>query len=66
MVVVGNGWEPVGLPEVVRTVHLPENVGIPEGRNVGAAASRGDVLFFYDDDAYLPTDGRGGAAGRPC
>ena len=43
VVVVGNGWEPVGLPDGVRTVHLPENVGIPEGRNVGAAESRGDV-----------------------
>jgi GT2 family glycosyltransferase len=56
VVVVGNGWAPVGLPDGVRTVHLPENVGIPEGRNVGAAEARGDVLFFYDDDAYLPTD----------
>lgn len=56
VVVVGNGWQPVGLPDGVRTVHLPENVGIPEGRNVGAAEARGEVLFFYDDDAYLPTD----------
>ncbi|MGH8892922.1 MAG: glycosyltransferase family 2 protein, partial [Actinomycetes bacterium] len=43
-------------PNGVRTVHLPENVGIPEGRNIGAAAVGGDVIFFYDDDAYLPTD----------
>lgn len=56
VVVVGNGWEPRGLPAGVRTVHLPENVGIPEGRNVGAAAVGGDVILFYDDDAYLPTD----------
>jgi GT2 family glycosyltransferase len=56
VVVVGNGWEPTGLPAGVRTVHLPENVGIPEGRNIGAAEARGDVIFFYDDDAYLPTD----------
>jgi GT2 family glycosyltransferase len=55
VVLVGNGWEPTGLPAGVRTVHLPENVGIPEGRNVGAAAVRGDVIFFYDDDAFLPT-----------
>jgi GT2 family glycosyltransferase len=55
VVVVGNGWAPEGLPPAVRTVHLPENVGIPEGRNVGAAASRGDLIFFYDDDAFLPT-----------
>lgn len=56
VVVVGNGWEPRGLPDGVRTVHLAENVGIPEGRNVGAAAVGGDVILFYDDDAYLPTD----------
>jgi len=56
VVVVGNGWEPVGMPEGVRTVHLPENVGIPEGRNIGAAAVGGDVIFFYDDDAFLPSD----------
>ena len=56
VVVVGNGWAPTGLPPEVRTVHLPENVGIPEGRNVGAAAVGGDVIFFYDDDAFLPTD----------
>ncbi|OFE14592.1 glycosyl transferase [Humibacillus sp. DSM 29435] len=55
IVVVGNGWEPTGLPHVVRTVHLPENVGIPEGRNVGARESRGELVFFYDDDAALPT-----------
>ncbi len=56
VVVVGNGWSPVGLPERVRVVALRENVGIPEGRNVGARAVGGDLLFFFDDDAYLPAD----------
>lgn len=55
VVLVGNGWEPTGLPEWVRTVHLPDNVGIPEGRNVGAAEAKGELLYFYDDDASLPT-----------
>lgn len=55
VVLVGNGWEPTGLPEGVRTVHLAENVGIPEGRNVGAREVSGDLLFFYDDDAHLPS-----------
>ena len=55
VVLVGNGWEPIDVPSAVRTIHLPENVGIPEGRNVGAREARGDVLFFYDDDASLPT-----------
>lgn len=55
IVLVGNGWAPEGIPDGIRTVHLPENVGIPEGRNVGAREARGDVLFFYDDDAVLPS-----------
>jgi GT2 family glycosyltransferase len=56
VVVVGNGWKPSGLPDGVRVVALDENVGIPEGRNIGARESRGEFLFFYDDDAALPTD----------
>ncbi|MFH8407622.1 glycosyltransferase family 2 protein [Streptomyces sp. NPDC018019] len=55
VVVVGNGVTPAHTPEDVRTVHLPENVGIPEGRNVGAAHVKGDLLFFFDNDAVLPT-----------
>jgi GT2 family glycosyltransferase len=56
VVVVGNGWEPTGLPEGVTAVALPENVGIPEGRNIGAANVGGDLIFFFDDDAFLPDD----------
>lgn len=55
ILVVGNGWEPTGLPEGVRSMHLPENVGIPEGRNIGAKEATGDFIFFYDDDAFLPS-----------
>ncbi len=65
VVVVGNG---APLPElavpglVVRTVELPENVGIPAGRNVGIEAFRTDgrdgfvvdALMFLDDDGLLP------------
>ncbi|MDT0478422.1 glycosyltransferase family A protein, partial [Streptomyces sp. DSM 41014] len=47
-VVVGNGCEPEQVPAGVRTVTLPENVGIPEGRNVGADNVKGDHLFFFD------------------
>lgn len=54
VVLVGNGWEPEGLPDWVRTIHLPVNVGVPEGRNIGAAECRGDFIQFYDDDAALP------------
>ncbi|WP_395242738.1 glycosyltransferase family 2 protein [Agromyces sp. MMS24-K17] len=56
--VVGNGWDPATaeppLPAGVTTVALPENLGIPAGRNRGVPAVTGDVLFFLDDDAFLP------------
>lgn len=54
IVVVGNGWQPVNLPAGVRGLGLTENRGIPAGRNAGAAAVTGDLLFFLDDDAWLP------------
>lgn len=54
VLVVGNGWRPHGLPDGVRTVALEVNVGVPEGRNVGAREVRGDIVLFIDDDAYLP------------
>ena len=56
VVVVGNGWKPVGLPPEVRTVSLEDNVGIPAGRNAGVSLVHGDLLFFLDDDAMLPSD----------
>ncbi|MFG3438311.1 glycosyltransferase family 2 protein [Nonomuraea sp. NPDC047897] len=54
VVVVGNGCIPDQVPDGVRTVELPENVGIPEGRNIGAANVKGDLVFFFDNDAVLP------------
>jgi GT2 family glycosyltransferase len=56
VLVVGNGWTPTGIPADARTLALPENVGVPEGRNIGAREVRGDLLFFFDDDAFLPDD----------
>jgi GT2 family glycosyltransferase len=53
VVVVGNGWEPGGLPDGVRGVGLPEDVGIPAGRNAGVPHVRGELLFFLDDDASI-------------
>jgi GT2 family glycosyltransferase len=53
VVVVGNGWEPSGLPDGVRTVALAEDRGIPAGRNAGVGAVAGELLFFLDDDARL-------------
>ena len=53
IVVVGNGWVPVDLPDGVRAHGLPENVGIPAGRNAGVPEVTGELLFFLDDDASL-------------
>lgn len=50
---VGNGWAPVDIPDGVRAVPLPENVGV-SGRNAGVPQVRGELLFFLDDDAWLP------------
>jgi GT2 family glycosyltransferase len=56
IVVVGNGWEPTGLPADVRSIALADNVGVPAGRNLGAADVRGDVLLFFDDDLKFVGD----------
>ncbi|OUE08615.1 Glycosyl transferase family 2 [Clavibacter michiganensis] len=55
VVVVGNGWDPVGLPDGVRGLHLPANVGIPAGRNAGVPKVAGETLFFLDDDETVPS-----------
>ena len=55
VVVVGNGWDPVGLPAGVRGLHLPENLGIPAGRNAGVPLVAGGALFFLDDDETVPS-----------
>jgi GT2 family glycosyltransferase len=57
VVCVGNGWEPEGLPAGVRGLALPENVGIPAGRNAGVPLVKGELLFFLDDDARLGDPG---------
>ncbi|OEU99499.1 glycosyl transferase [Streptomyces qinglanensis] len=60
VVVVGNGAPLPALLDGVRKVELPENLGIPGGRNVGIEAfgpSGGEVdaLLFLDDDGLLPS-----------
>lgn len=59
VVVVGNGAPVPDVPPGVRTVELPENLGIPGGRNVGIEAfgpsgADVDALLFLDDDGLLP------------
>nr|WP_228494638.1 glycosyltransferase [Clavibacter sp. VKM Ac-2873] len=55
VVVVGNGWDPEGLPDGVRGLHLVENLGIPAGRNAGVPFVTGETLFFLDDDETVPS-----------
>jgi len=55
VVVVGNGWVPQGLPAGVRSLALPENIGIPAGRNRGVPEVTGQYLFFLDDDEQIPS-----------
>lgn len=53
LVIVGNGWNPkVQFPNE-KTLYLPENLGIPAGRNAGVTKVSGEYLFFLDDDAHL-------------
>ncbi|PSL39883.1 GT2 family glycosyltransferase [Labedella gwakjiensis] len=57
IVVVGNGWNPTGLPDGVHGLGIETNVGIPAGRNRGAARVSGEYVFFLDDDARIPSRG---------
>jgi GT2 family glycosyltransferase len=64
MAVVGNGSPLPELPDGVRGVEVPENLGIPGGRNVGIEAfgpggSDVDILLFLDDDGLLPNEDTG-------
>ncbi|MQA03649.1 MAG: glycosyltransferase [Streptosporangiales bacterium] len=56
IVVVGNGADVPDLDDDVTYLRLPENVGLPEGRNRGADKTTGDVVLFLDDDGWYPTD----------
>lgn len=60
VILVGNGvpedWRPgddeIFRDERVRLVRLPENLGIPAGRNRGVAEAAGEILVFLDDDGW--------------
>jgi GT2 family glycosyltransferase len=57
LVVVGNGADVTGVPAGVKTVRLPENLGVAGGRNAGVEACTGDVVLFLDDDGWYPDPG---------
>jgi GT2 family glycosyltransferase len=40
----------------VKMICLKKNIGCPSGRNVGAKAASGDILFFLDDDGLYKED----------
>ena len=63
VLVLGNGADalagvpaddPVRTAAHVRWEHLPENVGIPGGRNAGVRRAGGDAVLFLDDDGWFP------------
>lgn len=54
VLVIGNGGPVPPLTDSVKTLELPENLGIPAGRNRGVAETTGDVILFLDDDGWYP------------
>lgn len=56
VVVVSNGAGEVEVPAGVRLCVSRENLGIPGGRNLGAANTTHPVIFFLDDDAWYQAD----------
>ena len=53
LVLVVNGAAPPPVDRPDRLIVLPENMGIPAGRNVGAAAADARLIMFLDDDAEI-------------
>src|SRR5919106_6198921 len=53
LVLVVNGAAPPQVDRPDRLIVLPENVGIPAGRNIGAAAADARLIMFLDDDAEI-------------
>jgi GT2 family glycosyltransferase len=53
LVIVVNGAEPPRVDRPDRVIVLPENVGIPGGRNIGVAAADARLIMFLDDDAEI-------------
>jgi len=41
----------------VQLIKMHKNIGLSDGRNIGIANARGDILFFVDNDALLEPAG---------
>jgi GT2 family glycosyltransferase len=54
---LGQGWEPRGLPDGVRSLGIPVNLGSPAGRNFAVTQTSGEYFMFLDDDAWIPDAG---------
>ena len=57
LVLVGNGADLPPVPDDVKTVRLPQNLGVAGGRNAGVTASSGDIVMFLDDDGWFSDPG---------
>jgi GT2 family glycosyltransferase len=57
LVLVVNGAPPPQFDGVDRLIVLPQNVGIPSGRNIGARVADAKLIMFLDDDAQLLNHG---------
>jgi GT2 family glycosyltransferase len=57
IVLVVNGAAELQVPAGVDVVRLPENVGVPAGRNIGTERTTGDAVIFLDDDGWWPQRG---------
>jgi GT2 family glycosyltransferase len=55
VLVIGNGCPVPPLSDSVKTLQIPENIGIPAGRNQGVEETTGDVILFLDDDGLYPS-----------
>ncbi len=62
VVLVGNGWRPEGLPTACAPCTSRRTSASPRVATSAPARPSASILFFYDDDASLPSDRRRGPA----
>ena len=50
--------------ETVRLINMDKNYGCPQARNTGIRASKGDIVFLLDDDAWIDSNLIGAIIGK--